>query len=90
MTYQISYTDTANRQVRQLPGKVRQRVRDQIKDLATNPHPPRSKELRGMPGQWRVPLDQWRIIYYIDEDHQIVTIQAIRRKTGPEIYEDLL
>jgi mRNA interferase RelE/StbE len=72
-----------------LPGAYRQRVRRLIASLANDPHPPRSKELRDLPGYYRVPLDEWRIIYYIENDEVVVIILTVRLKTGEETYHDI-
>ena len=41
------------------------------------------------PKRYRIRLVRWRIIYRIDDDDQTVLILRVRRKTGPETYEDI-
>ena len=89
MTYRITVTDTARREMRQLPGHVRRRVRRLVEALADVPTPPRATELRGLPGRYRLPLLQWRLIYRVDEAAQTVLILTVRRKVGPETYQDI-
>jgi mRNA-degrading endonuclease RelE of RelBE toxin-antitoxin system len=36
-----------------------------------------------------VPLEDWRIIYEIDDEAQTITIVRVKPKRGPETYEDL-
>jgi mRNA-degrading endonuclease RelE of RelBE toxin-antitoxin system len=72
-----------------MPGNYRQRVRRLLEDLAKNPIPPGANELRDMPGRFRIRLDGWRVIYKVDPETNNLLILAIRRKIGPETYQDL-
>jgi len=87
--YRIDYTDEARRNLRRLPGYYRPPARRMIERLQADPRPPRAKELRDAPGRYRLRLDEWRIIYRVNDDLQEIVILAIRRKTGPETYEDI-
>lgn len=60
-----------------------------IQALAITPPPPRSLELRDHPGRYRLRVETWRIVYRVDDADQVVTILAVRRKTGPETCADL-
>jgi len=81
--FRISYTEEAFRALRSMPGRYRQRVRRLIEALATDLHPPGSKELRGMPGSF----NGWRVIYRIDEDTNYLLVLAMLRKNRPETYQ---
>jgi hypothetical protein len=48
----------------------------------------RGEELRELPGRFTAP-GRWRIIYRVDEQNGSLLILAIRRKVGPETYQDL-
>ncbi len=89
MTYRIRITETAKKEIRQLPGNIRQRVRKVVRGLAADPILRGAKELRDLPGRYRIRLDDWRIIYRIEKDELIVLILRVRRKTGPETYENI-
>ena len=82
--YRLSISDVAEREMRRLPGTVKQRIRRMVNSLASNPYPPETKELRGRPGRYRIRLDKWRIIYRVDDDAVLVEIMRVRRKTGSE------
>jgi mRNA interferase RelE/StbE len=75
--------------MRRLPGHVRQRARRAISQLGEQPRPLGAKELRDRPGYYRMRLDDWRIIYQADDGTRTVTVLRVRRKTGPETYQDL-
>jgi mRNA interferase RelE/StbE len=87
--YRIRITETADEEMRRLPGHVRQRARRMVSDLASEPRPVQARELRERPGYYRIRLDSWRIIYQVDDEGQMVTVLRVRRKTGPETYQDL-
>jgi mRNA interferase RelE/StbE len=87
--YRIRVASTAERELRRLPGHVRQRARRMIQDLAREARPGDAKELREKSGFYRLRLDGWRIIYRVDDDNQAVRILRVRLKTGPEVYENL-
>lgn len=89
MPYRVRVTETARQEIRDLPGHVRQRVRRLVDSLASNPTPLRSRELRGMPAHYRVPLLNWRIIYLVDEESEIILVLTVRHKRGPETYQGL-
>jgi mRNA-degrading endonuclease RelE of RelBE toxin-antitoxin system len=60
-----------------------------VGDLAENPFGPDAKELRDLPGCYRIRLQKWRIIYRVDEGDGVVVLLRVRLKTGPETYRDL-
>ena len=74
MPYLVQISEVARREMRQLPGNVRQRIRRLVDSLANLPRPPRAKELRGLPGRYRIPLEDWRIIYRIDDENQLIYV----------------
>lgn len=92
MNYHLWIKNEAKAEIRQLPGHVRQRVRRAIEELASEPRPHFSRELKS-PEELeveprRIRLDQWRIIYVIDETWSEIGILAVRRRP-PYDYEDL-
>lgn len=88
MPYRIRYADEAKRDLRELPGNYRQRIRRLIESLPGTPRPRRAKELRDRPGRYRIRVDGWRLIYRIDEEDEAILVLRIRRKSGPETYRD--
>jgi mRNA interferase RelE/StbE len=82
--------DTFNT-VKELPGNIRQRVRQAIHNLAENPRPSQSKQLKVNIIDreiWRLRIDNWRIIYAIGETDYTVGVIAVRKRP-PYDYEDL-
>jgi mRNA interferase RelE/StbE len=87
--YRLQYTDAARRDLADVPGNYRQRLRRRIEGLVDQPTPPEAKELRGRPGRYRIRVDRWRLIYRVDTEDHVVLILRVRRKTGPETSSDI-
>ena len=78
-----------------LPGKVRQRIKKLVDNLEKQPRPPASKPLdtEGLlvPAHVeirRIRLENWRIIYAVNEAEKWVWVLAIHQRP-PYDYEDL-
>ena len=77
--------------IKHLPGDVRQRVKRAVDELADEPRRARTKVLatrQTMLEVRRLRLDDWRVIYAINEDLQQVQVLAIRQRP-PYNYADL-
>lgn len=91
MSYRIDVAPAVQKTIPTLPGNVRQRIRRAIGDLAQNPRPPRSKELDfplNFAEPRRLRLEEWRIVYAIIEDINLIAIVAVRKRP-PYDYNDL-
>ncbi len=89
--YRVYITPQALREVKELPGHIRQRIREAIKALAEQPNPSPSKPLRfEEPDRqlFRLRLDNWRILYAITETEKIIDVIAVRKRP-PYDYGDL-
>lgn len=86
--YRLKFEAGVLRDIERLPGHVRQRIKRTIYSLADNPRPPGAIELRNQPGRYRIRLDDWRILYRIDDEDLIVTLVKVGLKTGPEFYKE--
>lgn len=89
MSYRLSYSEEFRRAIRTMPGNYRQRIRWLVESLAGDPRPPSARPLCDAPGAYRIRLDAWRLIYEVDDELSTVVILAIRRKSGPETYQDI-
>ena len=89
--YAIHVSPEAWEEIRSLPGNMRQRVRQAVDDLETEPRPSQSRQLRApsaLPELRRIRLDRWRIVYTIDQRERLVDVLAVRRRP-PYDYGDL-
>jgi mRNA interferase RelE/StbE len=89
--YTVYVTPNALKEIKALPGHLRQRVRRAVDGFAENPRPPKSKslDLAELPFEvLRSRLDQWRIVYAVTEDDHVVDVLAVRKRP-PYDYGDL-
>ena len=77
MTYSISVTPSAARQLRKFDPQIRRRIQAAIDLLASNPRPPAATQLVGGAGEWRVRTGDYRIVYEIHHDKLIVLVLRV-------------
>jgi mRNA interferase RelE/StbE len=97
VSYRVEVTKEVRSEIRNLPGNMRQRVMRTLRALEREPHPPDSRPLDPVkagielePGVElnRIRMASWRIVYLIEEEWQLVSVLAIRRRP-PYQYDDL-
>ncbi len=89
MPYEIIFTKAVRNQIRRLPGHIRAVVRQRIAMLSDDPRPPKSKELSGYPGYYRIWIEgKYRLIWHVSDDDKVVEIHYAGPKT-PELYDYL-
>ncbi|GIK74863.1 MAG: hypothetical protein BroJett021_38510 [Chloroflexota bacterium] len=73
--YQIDIARSVRRQIEELPGHMRQRVKREIAKLAFNPRPDHARELRGsLADRYKIRLDHYRLVYRVDDEAVTVVI----------------
>ena len=90
-SYNVYVTPAAWKEIKDLPGQVRQRMRKAIDGLADNPRPAKSKALDSpdiAAEVRRLRLDRWRMVYAITETDEAVDVLAVRKRP-PYDYGDL-
>ena len=85
MKYSIDLTTAAARQVKKLPGSVRERILDAIEGLEGDPRPRGAKKLVGEKTAWRIRVGDYRVIYDIFDDELLVTV--VRAAHRREVYK---
>lgn len=85
MTYRVTLSPTAARQLRKLDAQVRRRIQAALDLLAEQPRPPSATQLVGGSGEWRVRTGDYRIVYEIEDDHLLVLVLRLGHRR--EIYE---
>jgi mRNA interferase RelE/StbE len=95
--YRVEVTSFAQREIRELPGNMRQRILRLLKALQEEPRPPMSKqmditkvgyELESNVALYRIRVESWRVVYVLEEELQLMTVLAIRKRP-PYQYDDL-
>lgn len=87
--YQLNIPATVRKQINNLPGRYQQRVQRLIAELAADPHPSHAKLLRNSQNRDRIRLDNYRIVYRIEDDILLVEVLKVGQKDGSEFYEDV-
>lgn len=89
--YTVYITPTALREIKDLPGHMRQLVRRGVSELAREPRPSQSKMLDVAGAEYelrRLRIDRWRIIYAITETDKVIDVLGVRKRP-PYDYGDL-
>jgi mRNA-degrading endonuclease RelE of RelBE toxin-antitoxin system len=96
-SYRVEVTDPARKEIRLLPGNMRQRVIRLLRSLQQEPRPDNSRALDAAKDSIhleadtelrRVRLAAWRVVYLIEDQRALVTVLAIRQRP-PYQYGDL-
>lgn len=66
----------AQKELARLPEREYERVREAIRLLTQNPRPPDCLRLTGRDA-WRIRVGNYRVIYEINDEAQVVTIQHV-------------
>ena len=79
MTYQVQFDSKAEHDLERLSTDVLRRVDASIVALASDPRPRGARKLQGResPG-WRVRVGEYRILYMIDDERQVVSVYRIK------------
>ena len=83
MSYRLRILPRAERQLAALDKTTYEIIKSKIAELAANPRPASCKKLRDRPG-WRVRTGSYRILYEIDDQAKMVTVQDVGHRR--EIY----
>lgn len=87
--YRLELEDKAARNLREMPGRIRQDAAQLILDLRYDPHLPESVSLGREYGDLRrIKLDGWRILYKVYARDRVVKIISVEKR-GPETYQNI-
>lgn len=74
--YQVILEDRVQRDLRQLPSDVLERLIKGFRLLAQNPRPRGAKKLAGTDG-WRVRIGKYRILYSVHDKGRLVVVYHV-------------
>jgi len=83
----IELSATAEKQFRKLPRDDQVRVLQAIRPLASVPHPPGSRKVRGYDDIFRIRVGTYRVLYRIEGRRLVIIILKIGHRR--EIYRSL-
>ena len=75
--YDIQFKASAAKEFRKLTSDIKARIQTAINALKAEPRPAGAKKLAGIPNLYRIRTGDYRIIYEIDEDSQIITVTRV-------------
>ncbi|MCI0380102.1 MAG: type II toxin-antitoxin system RelE/ParE family toxin [Gemmataceae bacterium] len=89
--YKVFVTPEALKEIKNLPGHIRQRVRRAVKGFTQNARPAKSKAL-DLPDLLvevrRLRIDRWRLVYFVSDSDETIDVVAVRKRP-PYDYGDL-
>jgi len=78
--YEILLVKQAEKDLKNLPIQIFDRVITAIKDLSSNPRPSGCLKLKNLSQDYRIRVGDYRIIYEIDNKNQIVKVMRVRHR----------
>ncbi|MEW6229649.1 MAG: type II toxin-antitoxin system RelE/ParE family toxin [Bacillota bacterium] len=75
-SYRLTLKQSAVKELESLPHRDLARVLSRIEALADNPRPPGCEKLSGQE-RYRVRQGDYRILYEVNDSHQVVTVVRI-------------
>ena len=84
MSYSITYTSAARRQIRKLPGDARRAVEMAVCDVARDPYRARGVAKMADGSGYRLRVGRYRVIYTADHRRLVVTV--VRAADRREVY----
>lgn len=84
MPYQVEFSKQAEKQFKDLPQQIQNRLQLRIDALGENPRPTGVKKLEGAENQYRIRLGDYRLVYQIQD--AILLIILVRIGHRSEVY----
>lgn len=81
MSYSVRLPRSISRALRRLPNQARLRIDAAIYQLREDPRPHGCRMLVGLDA-WRLRVGDYRIVYLIDDDAQVVTIAWVGHRSN--------
>lgn len=78
--YSIVFAKSARRELERLNEPIASRVLGRIESLATNPRPSGCRKLEGTENLWRIRVGDYRVLYAVHDDQQVVDIIVVRHR----------
>ena len=76
--YAITFARSARKELEALDEKIINRLFPKLVNLSINPRPTGCRKLTGNKYLWRIRIGNYRIVYSINDDKNLVDIIAVR------------
>ncbi len=83
--YAITFARSARKELEVFDEKTVNKIFPKIEALSNNPRPPGCKKLTGNKYLWRIRVGDYRVVYAIYDDKNMVDIVAVRHRK--DVYE---
>lgn len=89
MTYQVEFKKSAKKEFGKLPQQIQDKVLEAVRILSQNPFSEflKIKKLKGAPSLYRVRIDDYRLVYEVEE--KILTVVIIKIGHRKEVFRRL-
>jgi len=81
MKYEVLLARSARKELEKLSRNIQTRIVRILEGFEDEPRPRGCVKLRGSKNLWRVRSGDYRIIYAIHEDEQLVDVSAVRHRS---------
>ncbi len=78
--YKIELRRSAEQEARKIPTQYLARIIEAIRALAGNPFPHGYRKLQGSQHSYRIRVGDYRVIYEVDTNVKIISIEHIRHR----------
>ncbi len=78
--YHLRIKRSAERDLKKLPRSLFLRINQQILALRKDPRPPGVRKLQRNLEGWRIRVGNYRVLYQIDDEAQVVTVFRVRHR----------
>lgn len=78
--YTITFARSARKEIEALDEKIVNRIFPKIEVLSKEPRPAGCRKLTGNKNLWRIRVGDYRVVYSIDDENNIVDIIAVRHR----------
>lgn len=83
---QILVVKQVEKDLKKIPSKIYQRIKEKILFLANDPFPVNSKKLQDEDGLYRIRMGDYRIVYRLNPKEKFVLITKVKHRK--EVYKD--
>jgi mRNA interferase RelE/StbE len=80
MAYSLRIRRSAEKEIADIPQKIRSKIIDAIRNLAGQPRPFGCKKLSGEDRAWRIRVGDYRVIYEVDDLELRVDIRVVAHR----------
>ena len=78
--YEVFLESRAESDLRRLPARTYQRVVQELQGLAQNPRPSGCRKIAGSQNDWRIRIEDYRVIFEIDDKTKAVRVMRVRHR----------